>query len=295
MPRSVRIIVPQAAGGAADTIARLLAEQVSASQGLSIVVENRAGAGGIIASEAVARAEPNDNMLLINSPDMLISPHLRALSYDGITSFAPVCLLVRSPGILVVNSSSPVHTLADFIDAARSRPAEMTVAGAGAATAKHVGVQMLGRAANADLTYVPYTGGAPAINALLGEHVASVYTEYAPLASHLKAGALRALATTSRSRIPQMPELPTVAESGYPDFDVDLWWGIFAPARTPETTVRKLAEWFTVALQAPAVKTRLDALGFSYVGDCGPSFAALLQKQSTEYRRVVRETRLVDK
>jgi tripartite-type tricarboxylate transporter receptor subunit TctC len=182
--------------------------------------------------------------------------------------------------------------LADFIEAARAKPGETTVGGAGAATAKHVGVQMIARAAKVELTYVPFTGGAPALNALLGSHVAAVYTEYAPVAGHIREGTLRLLATTSKARIPQMPDVPTVAESGYKDFEVDLWWGTFAPARTPKATVEQLGNGFTAALQSPALKGKLDALGFSPVGLCGEGFGALLKKQYESYGQIVRESSL---
>src|SRR5262249_6405726 len=161
------------------------------------------------------------------------------------TSFEPVCYLVSSPGVFVVNSASPYRTLADLLDAARAKPGALTLASVGPGTAQHIGFEMLKRAANVDLTYVPYAGGAPAINALLGGHVTSVFAEYAPLVGHLKAGALRAIATSARTRIEPLPDLPTVAEAGYGDYEVDLWWGLFAPAKTPSETLSQLSGWFT--------------------------------------------------
>ena len=290
--RSIRIVVPLPPGGAGDILARQLAEQVATTHGQSIVIENRPGAGSIIGTEAVARAEPDGNTLLINAPYLLIGPQVRKVNYDPLTSFEPVCYLVSSPGIIVVNGQSPYRTLADFLSAARAKPGELTLASVGPATAQHIGFERLKREANVNITYVPFGGGAPAINALLGDHVSAVFAEYAPLAAHIKAGTLRALATSSRTRIEPLPNLPTVAESGYRDFEVDLWWSLFAPAKTPKDMVTQLAEWFTTAMRTPQVKVKLVEEGFSPVGLCGPDFGALLHKQYDDYGRVIREANI---
>lgn len=286
--RTLKIVVPVPPGGAGDILARQLAEQIGHAQGASVVTENHPGAGTVIGTESVARTAPDGNTVLLNAPYMLISPQLRKVNYDPLTSFEPICYLVSSPGVIVVNSASPYRTLADLIDAARAKPGELTLASVGPGTAQHVGFEMLKRVAEVNLTYVPYAGGAPAINALLGGHVTSVFAEYAPLASHLKAGMLRAIATSARKRIEPLPDLPTVAESGYPDYEVDLWWGLFAPARTPKQTLSQLARWFSDALQAPEVKVKLAAQGFSPVAMCGPEFGALLRKQYDDYGRIIR-------
>jgi tripartite-type tricarboxylate transporter receptor subunit TctC len=290
--RNIRIVVPLPPGGAGDILARQLAEQVGATHGQSIIVENRPGAGSIIGTEAVARAEPDGNTLLINAPYLLIGPQVRKVNYDPLTSFEPICYLVSSPGIIVVNAQSPYRTLADFLAAARDKPGELTLASVGPATAQHLGFERLKRAANVNITYVPFGGGAPAINALLGNHVSAVLAEYAPLAAHIKSGMLRALATTSRTRIEPLPDLTTVAESGYRDFEVDLWWSLFAPAQTPKNVVTQLAEFFTTAMQAPEVKPKLVDEGFSPVGLCGAEFGALLRKQYDDYGRIIREANI---
>jgi tripartite-type tricarboxylate transporter receptor subunit TctC len=192
----------------------------------------------------------------------------------------------------VVNSASPYRTLNDLLNAARGRPGELTFASVGPATAQHIGFEKLKRAANVNMTYVPYSGGAPAINALLGGHVTAVFAEYAPLAEHIKAGTLRALATSSRTRIEPLPDLPTVAESGYNDYEVDLWWSLFAPAKTPKTTISQLADWFTAAMQAWEVKDKLVAQGFTPVGMCGSEFGALLRREYDDYGRAIREANI---
>ena len=288
---TIKIVLPVPPGGAGDIVARLLVEQVSRVQGQTMVIESRPGAGTTIGTEAVARAAPDGNTLLINAPFLLISPHLRKVSYDPLSSLEPICYLVSSPGVIVVNGASPYRTLADLLDAARTKPGQLTFASAGPGTTHHIGFEMLKRAADVDLIYVPYPGGAPAISALLGGHVTSVLAEYAPLAEHLKAGKLRAIATTAGTRIPALPDLPTVAES-HKNYEVDFWWGLFAPAKTPKQTITRLASWFTAAMQVPELKEKLVAQGFFPVGTCGADFAALLRKQFDEYGRIIREANI---
>jgi tripartite-type tricarboxylate transporter receptor subunit TctC len=288
---TIRIVLPVPPGGAGDIVARLLVEQVSRVQGQTMVIESRPGAGTTIGTEAVTRAAPDGSTLLINAPFLLISPHLRKVSYDPLSSLEPICYLVSSPGVIVVNEASPYRTLADLLGAARTKPGQLTFASAGPGTTHHIGFEMLRRAADVDLIYVPYPGGAPAISALLGGHVTSVLAEYAPLAEHLKAGKLRAIATTAGTRIPALPDLPTVAES-YKNYEVDFWWGLFAPAKTPKQTITRLASWFTAAMQVPELKEKLVAQGFFPVGTCGADFAALLRKQFDEYGRIIREANI---
>jgi tripartite-type tricarboxylate transporter receptor subunit TctC len=290
--KQMKIVVPLPPGGAGDILARLLAEQVGHAHEAAVVIENRPGAGSIIGTEAVARAAPDGSTLLINAPYMLIGPQVKKVNYDPLTSFEPVCYLVSSPGVIVVNAASPYRTLADLLDAARAKPAELTFASVGPATAQHIGFERLKRAAHVDMIYVPYSGGAPAINALLGGHVTAVFAEYAPLAEHIKAGTLRALATSAPTRIDPLPDLPTVAESGFNDYEVDLWWSLFAPAKTSKETISQLAAWFTSAMHAPEVKGKLVAQGFAPVGMCGTEFGVLLRKQYDDYGRVIREANI---
>jgi tripartite-type tricarboxylate transporter receptor subunit TctC len=288
---AIKIVMPAPAGGAGDIVARMLAEQVGRAQGLTLVIENRPGAGTIIGTEAVARAAPDGSTLLITAPYLLIAPHLRKVNFDPLTGFEPICHLVSSPGVIVVNGLSPYRTLGDFLDAARAKPGELTFAAAGPGTVQQIGFEMLKRAANANLTFVPYPGGAPAIAALLGGHVTAVFAEYAPLAEHIKAGRLRAIAATTGKRIDSLPQLPTVGET-YNDYEVDFWWGLFAPAKTPKETVSQYADWFTAAMRAPEVETKLNAQGFIPVGSCGADFAALLRKQYDHYGRVIRDANI---
>ncbi len=290
--RTIKIVVPLAPGGGADILARLLAEHLGRAQRAAVVVENRPGAGSVIESEAVSRAVPDGHTLLINTPNLLIGPHIRKLNYDPLTSFEPICLLVNSPTVIAVNSASSYRTLADLLNAARAQPGNLTLASVGPATTLHIASEKFKRATNTDMTYVPFSGTGPTVNALLGEHVTAVFAEYPAVAEQLRAGKLRALATGSPGRIEPLPELPTVAESGYPGFQVDLWWSVFAPALTPKDRISELAALFSAAVRAPEVKAKLVALGFYPVGVCGAEFADYLRQQYDEYGRTIRDANI---
>jgi tripartite-type tricarboxylate transporter receptor subunit TctC len=290
-PKTIRIIVPFAAGGAADFMARVLAEQVGRMNRVTAVVENRPGAGTVVGTEAVARAAPDGSTLLLNSKEAIINPHLRKVNYDPLTSFESICRLVSSPTVISVNDESPYRTLANLLDAARARPGDLTLASSGPASPFQIGFEMLKRAADVNMTFIPYPGAAPAVNALLGQHVTSALTTYSTVIEQLKAGKIRALAITSLSRSEAMPDVPTVAES-YKDFEADIWSGMVAPAKTPKETVSQLAAWFSAAMQAPEVKAKLEVQGLYSATLCGADFDALIRKEFAEYGRVIREANI---
>jgi len=289
---TIRIIVPFQPGGTADILARVLGQHIGRVHGPTVVVENRPGAGSIVGTEAVARAAPDGNTLLINVAEFAINPHLRKLNYDPLTSFKPICHLVNSPSVIVVNGASPYRSLADLLDAARSGPGALTLASVGPGSPFHLGFEMLKSAAKVDMAFIPYPGNAPAVNAVLGEHVTSMFGTHSNVAEYLKTGKLRALATATRTRIDALPEVPTMAESGYNDFAVDSWFGVVAPARTPTERVAQLADWFATALQASDVVKKLDVQGLNPVGACGAEFAAYIRKRYDEYGRIIREANI---
>jgi tripartite-type tricarboxylate transporter receptor subunit TctC len=289
---TLKIIVPNPAGGVADVVARLLADQISRTQGPTTLIENRPGAGTVVGTEAASRASPDGNTLMVSANPFLINPLLRKLNYDPLTSFEPICSLARTPTVIVVNAASPYRTLADLLNAARARPGDLTVAGLGPGSATQIAFEMLKREAKIDMTFVSYPGASPAVNALLGGHVTSMFGNYTDAAEQLKAGKLHALATAARTRIETLPEVPTVAESGYSDYAVDIWFGVFAPAKTPKETLSRLAGWFTAALQVPEIKAKLGLQGLFPVGICGTDFGSFLRKQFDDYGRVIREANI---
>jgi tripartite-type tricarboxylate transporter receptor subunit TctC len=290
--RTIKIVVPNPPGATTDILARLLAEQIGKAHAVTIVIENRPGAGNVIGSEAVSRATPDGNTLLINANPFVIDPHLRKLNFDPLTSFEPICYLANSPTIVVVNATSPHRTLADLLSAARAKPGALTMAGVGPATASHIGFEMLRRVARIDMAFVPYPGNPPAVSALLGDHVTAVLTGYPVVADLVKSGKLRALATTTGTRIEALPDVPTVAETGYRDYELDFWIGVVAPAKTPKEAISLLVHWFQMALQAPETKSKLLAQALYPVGRCGADFAAHIRKQYTEYGRIIREANI---
>jgi tripartite-type tricarboxylate transporter receptor subunit TctC len=290
--RTIKLVVPYPPGGAVDVVARLLAEKIGKASGSTMVVEDRPGAVSVIGTEAASRAAPNGNTLLIASSAFVVVPHLRKLNYDPLTSFEPICSLVSSPAVIAVNNASPFRTLADLLSAARISSGRLTMAGVGPGTAFQIAIEMLKRNANVDMTFVPFPGSPPAVNALLGEHVTSTISDYAVVAEQIKAGGLRALATASSERIEPLPDLPTVAESGYRDYAVDVSFGLFAPAKTPKETIAQLTGLFIAALQAPETKRKLVAQGLFPIGKCGAEFGALVRKQYDEYGRVIREANI---
>jgi tripartite-type tricarboxylate transporter receptor subunit TctC len=290
--RTIKVIVPFSPGASADILARLLGQQIGRAPGPTVVVENRPGAGSIVGTEAVSHAAPDGNTLLLDTPNLIISPRMRKVNYDPLTNFEPICDLAHAPTIIAVNNSSPYRTLADLLSAARAMPGGLTLAGSGPATAVHIAFEMLKRAAKVEMTFVPYPGAAPAVTALLGNHVTSVLGDYASMAEQLSVGKLRALATASPARVEALAAVPTVAEFGYKDYAMDLWYGLVAPAKTPKEIVSQLAGWFTEALQAPEIKAKLAAQGLYPAGKCGAEFAALLRKQYDDFGRAIREANI---
>jgi len=288
--RTIRIVVPFAPGGFTDPLVRLLGEQIGRAQGATIVIENRPGAFTAIATEAVARAAPDGGTLLINGNSFVLNSRLRKMNYDPLTSFEPICYLTRSPAVIIVNSTSPYRSLADLLNAARAKPGDVTLAGAGAAI--QIWFEMLKRAANVDMAYVPYAGSVPAVTALLGEHVTSVFADHSALAEQISAGKVRVLATASRERIKALPDVPTFGESGYNDIEADIWQGVVAPAKTPKETIVRLAGWFTAALQVPEVRAKIAAQGSIPVGICGADFGAHMRKEYDVYGRIIHEANI---
>ena len=289
--RTVKIVVPFPAGGTADVLARILGEQISRAEGITVVTENRPGASAVIGTEAVSHAAPDGSTLLVTSTAFLIAPHMQKLNYDPLTSFEPICQLASAPIIIVVNRELPYRKFADWLNAARAKPGSLTLASIPAGLSR-VAFEMLKRTANVDIAFIPYPGDAPAVNALLGGHVTAVFLPYSGVVAQLKAGTLRALASASRTRSESLPDVPTVAEFGFKGYEADNWNGLLAPAKTPNETVSELAGWFTAAMQVPEIKAKIVAQGLYPVWMCGADFAALLSKQYDEFGRVIREANI---
>jgi tripartite-type tricarboxylate transporter receptor subunit TctC len=288
-PPALKIVVPYPPASGPDILSRLMAEQIGrTSGGPTVVVENRPGGGTLIGTEAVARAAPDGTTVLLAANSFVVNPALKKVSYDPEASFEPVCYLASTPILLVVNGSSPYRTLADLVAAARAKPGELSVAGAPASSLQVV-YEVIKRAADVSMTYVPYAGTAPAINALLGGHVTAVSADYPTVVAQLQSGALRALVTASHARVEPLPDVPTLNETGLTKYEADIFYGTVAPAKTPADALAQLTGWFTAALKASDMKPKLAKQGLIPVGMCGAEFGAYLRKQSDEYARIIRE------
>jgi tripartite-type tricarboxylate transporter receptor subunit TctC len=292
---TIKIVVPYTPGSGPDILSRLMAEQIGRAQGPTVVVENRPGAGTVIGTEAVERAEPDGHTVLLVANSFVVNPALKRASYDPTRSFEPVCYLAATPMVLVVLGSSPYHTLDDLIAAARAKPGELAFASGGPGSSLHVAIEVLKRAANINVTYVPYGGTAPAVNALMGDHVAAVWADYPTVVSQLDSGTLRGLVTTSRARVEALPDVPTLGETGISNYEADIFYGIVAPAKTPPDALARLSGWFSSAIKAPDMKPKLAQQGLFPVGTCGAEFGAYLRRQGEEYSRIIREANITVK
>jgi tripartite-type tricarboxylate transporter receptor subunit TctC len=285
---TTRIIVPLPAGGGVDVVARQLAEQIGQSQAATFVVENRPGAGTMIGTEAVSRANADGNTLLVVPNSFLVAPQLHKANYDPIAGFTPICSLVATPTVLAVNKSSPYRTLGALVAAAQAEPGKLTL-GSGGGAALQLNFEMLQQATHIRTTFVGYSGTVPAVIAALGGHIDAVFSDFPTAWPQIKSGALRALATGGRTRPQSLPDVPTIDESGYKGYEAEIWYGLFAPAKTPAEVVARLAGWFAAAVQDAGIRPKLAAQGLRPVGMCGADFAAQVRQQYEMFGRVIRD------
>jgi tripartite-type tricarboxylate transporter receptor subunit TctC len=289
--RAVKLVNPYPPGGGADVLARVLINEIGNIGGPTMVVESRPGAGTVIGTEDVVRAAPDGNTLLLTNNALLLTAHLRKLDYDPLSSLEPICSVASTPTVVIVNSASPYRTLDDLIGAARAKPGALTY-GANIGALSQVTYEMLMHRAGFKMTLVPYTGTLPEVEAVFAGQVDTAFVDYPPAEGLLRAGKLRALATGSRARVDWLPDIPTVSELGYKGYEVELWYGVFAPARTPQQTMAKFADWFTKATQAAPVRSKLLTDGIDTTAVCGAPFAAYLQKRNEEYGQVIRDANI---
>ena len=291
--RPVRLIVPYAAGGGADTIARLVGSRLGERWGQQLVIENRGGAGGNIASEAAARSAPDGYTLYLagefHSTNLFTYPKL---NYDPVVDFAPVSLVVQYPTVIVVPSSSPAKTVSEFIAHAKANSGKLTMATPGYGTGSHLAGELFKREAGIQLTHVPYRGAAPALQDVITGRVDSFFNNIAPVMPLINEGKVRALAVTTAKRTPAAPDIPTVAESGMPGFDVPGWYAFFVPARTAPDIVRKMYTDTVATLAEPKIKSRLEELGLVVIGSTPDALGTYLKSEMTKWGPVIREANI---
>jgi len=289
--QSIRLIVPYPPGGGIDVLARILADEIGRTHGQSIVIENRPGAGTEIGTEVAARATPDGRTFLFNNNAIVILPHVRKVNYDLRTDLVGVCNAASTPTVMVVNANSPYRTLQDIVAAARAKPGELTY-GSAPAGLMNVAFEMLAHQGEFKATFVPFGGTPPALNAVLGEHITIGFVDYPAAAGHIQAGKLRAVAVGSRARIPELPDVPTIAESGFKGYEIDVWYAVFAPARTPDDVLSRVSGWFRDASLSPAIRGRLTGQAFHPSGQCGAEFAAYLKSEDDKFGRAVRNANI---
>ena len=287
--RPVKMIVPVAAGGGTDFTARTLAEKLGVALGQPVVVENRPGASGSLGVQQAAAASPDGYTLVMPITSFPLNPSLRQLPFDTIKDFAPVVLAGTLPLVLVVNPDVPAKSVAELIALARSKPRGSNFANSGNGTTAHLAGELFNRMAGTQMVSVNYKGGGPAVSDLLGGHVQVYFSTIPSVVQHIQAGKLRALAVTGKERSPEMPDIPTVAESGLPDFEVTAWFGIFAPAQTPQPVVARLNAELVKILAMADVREKLANHGVEPGGGSPESLGRFLVSEVAKWGDVVRE------
>ena len=291
--KPVSLVVGLAAGGAADAAARLIAKKLGENIGQSVVVENKGGAGGNIAHQQVANAAADGSVLLFGSVGPLtIAPHLMKLPYDPFKDLAPISGGVNFPNVLVVHKGAGVKTLAEFVAKARKNPGTVDYASTGAGSASHLAGELFNQRAGIDMVHVPYKGGAPALQDLLGERVTSYFAAPPTALPHIEAGKLIPLATTGLTRPAYMPDIPTVAEAGYPGFEALNWYAFVAPGKTPKPMLDRWNTEIVKVLNDPGVKDALNKHGLTPQPTTRAEFAAFMKKEYEQWGRLVKERKL---
>jgi tripartite-type tricarboxylate transporter receptor subunit TctC len=291
--KPIRLLLPFPAGGAVDLVARLVTAQMAEDLGRPFVIENRAGAGGVIATDATAKAAPDGYTLMLTTPNHTISAALNPkLPYDTERDLAPISIIAEIPELLVSHPSAPFDSLAGFVDYARRNPGKLNYASAGNGTLPHLTMELLLRRVGIEVAHIPYRGAAPAMTDLLAGQVQLKMDTYATARQLVAEGKLRALAFASRERSPLMPDVPTVAEMGLSGYEGILWMGMVAPAATPQAIIDKLAAAAQRAVRAPALAARLKRDGVEPVGGTPQAFAGQITKEIMEWRSLAQAARI---
>jgi tripartite-type tricarboxylate transporter receptor subunit TctC len=290
--KPVRIVVPFTPGGSTDITARLVGKRLEEIWGQSVVIENKGGAGGNIAADLVAHADADGCTIFISGPGMATNRFLYAsLSYDPIRDFAPVSMLITQPNLMCVPNSSPAKTVQEFIDYCNANKGKVTFASSGVGTTLHLSGELFKRMAKVEMRHVPYRGGAPALTDLIPGRVDVIFDNLPSIITHVRNGAVRGVAVTTKDRVPVIPDVPTIGET-VPGFDVVSWFAFFVPAKTPPEIVAKINADTNAALVDPAVKARFEDLGAVPKGSTQAELAAFLQSETDKWGPVIRDAEI---
>ncbi|MEQ1515976.1 MAG: tripartite tricarboxylate transporter substrate binding protein [Usitatibacteraceae bacterium] len=292
--KSITMVVGFAAGGAADTAARIIARKLGENLGLSVVVDNRAGAGGNIAHQQIANATPDGSIILLGSVGPLcIAPHLIAkLGYDPQRDLAPLTMGLSFPNVLVVHAGVPAKNFQEFLALAKAKPGALDYASTGVASASHLAGEMFKQRAGVDILHVPYKGGGPAMIDLLAGRITAYYSTYSTAGPHIDTGKLRPLAVTGLERLPVLPNVPTIAESGFPGFDASNWYAFVAPGKTPKNILDRWNTELVKVLRDPAVREQLDKHGLTPKPGTREELASTIVKESAVWAKVIKDGKI---
>jgi tripartite-type tricarboxylate transporter receptor subunit TctC len=290
--KPIKFVVAAPAGSSIDVLARVIGDRLKDRLGQSIVVENRAAAGGTAATDYVAKAAPDGYTMLMsfNGP-LAFGPHLYAkLPYDPQRDLAPVIITSSQPNVLAVTATLPVHSVKELVAYAKANPGKLNFASVGNGSSSHLTMELLKATAGLDIVHVPFNGSPPAVTATIQGETQMIFAVMQPLQAQIQAGKLRALAVTTKARFPLLPDLPTIAEAGFPGFEALAWNGVLVPAGTPKATVERLNAEIGAILKDAAVKSTLNAQGFELVGGTPEDFANLIRSESDKWAPVIRKT-----
>ena len=289
--KPLRMIIPFPPGGATDISGRYVIQKLGEALGQQGIPENRPGANGTIGLELAARSPPDGHTLVLGQTgNLAISPGITKVTYDPARDFAPITLVVASPHAIAVHPSLPARSVKELIAVARSNPGKLTYASTGAGSAGHLGMELFKKTTRIDVLHVPYKGAAPGLTDLVAGHVAMMFTSALSTAHFQKTGKVRVLAVGSLQRSPSMPEVPTIAESGYPGFEVISWWGVLAPAATPKDIVARLHGEITKVMATAEARERIGALGADILTSTPERFAAYIRSEQAKWGQAIRDT-----
>jgi tripartite-type tricarboxylate transporter receptor subunit TctC len=292
--KPVHILVPFPPGGAVDIVARTLADELGKRWPANIIIDNRPGAGGTIAADAAAKAAPDGYTLVVVASGHPIAPFLfRKLPYDIFTDFTPITLLGSSPNLALVRSDSSIKSVADLIAAARAKPGQLSYGHSGNGTSAHLAAELLKAMAKVDIVSIPYKGGVPALNDLLGGHIPLSFNNLPETIAMIRSGAVRALAVTTAQRSPLVPDVPTFDEAGVKGYDTGVWWALLAPAGLPSEVKAKINRDAAAAMKSPAVKERIDTLGAVPAGSTLEEVAAVIRADYDKWGPIIKAAGIV--
>jgi len=287
--KQIELVVPFVAGGTTDNIARMMAQRFTESWSQTVIVSNRAGGASTIATAAVAKSPPDGHTLLVTTLAFSVNPALQKLPYDPIKDFAPITELASLPMVLVVHPSLPVANLKEFVAYTKAGPVGLDFASSGAGTSTHLAAEMFKSMAGSKLVHVPFKGNAEVMNALLGGHVKIYFSLVPTVLQHIKNGTLRALAVTTDKRLAYLPDLPTIAESGFPGYEINSWQGVFAPAGTPQDVILKINGEIVRMLKTPEVRERMSHEGADPVGSTPEEFSRRVESELVKWSKLIKD------